>query len=307
MADCSAFASPGQPPPQPTAAFVARASRGGSFWVFDQPPPLDGANPCQVNSGLVAISCSTLRFCMAIGSYVPVGGGRVAGLATRWDGARWTSSPTAAVTGTTNVNLSSLSCSSSMACTAVGSRTEKGSTSPLAEYWNGHGWVMQPTAEAPGAGSGTLTGVSCGSVRSCIAVGVYDEGARTLALAERWKGSNWTVQRMPQPRDAGNAILLGVSCSSPSACTAVGRAGADLAFAERWNGRRWVLQRLPGPGRPESSLLASTISCATATSCAAVLTYVRITPFGTYSNLTLPERWNGTRWTAQGFRFLISP
>ena len=70
-------------------------------------------------------------------------------------------------------------------------------------------------------------------------------------MAERWNGKRWSVQPVAVPA-APNSFLTGVSCTSTTACTAVGDAFADSSFnntvgtvAERWNGTTWSLQPSP--------------------------------------------------------------
>jgi hypothetical protein len=66
--------------------------------------------------------------------------------------------------------------------------------------------------------------VSCTSATACTAVGHYQNGAGTrVTLAERWDGTSWTIQ--PTPSLSPNyfyTTLSGVSCTSATACTAVG-------------------------------------------------------------------------------------
>ena len=51
---------------------------------------------------------------------------------------------------------------------------------------------------------------------------------------------SWTIQHTPNPRGSLRNILYGVSCSSATACTAVGYrendAGDFVPLAEVWNG-----------------------------------------------------------------------
>ena len=58
------------------------------------------------------------------------------------------------------------------------------------------------------------------------------------------------VGSRPGPRTR-HIQLFGVSCSSSSACAAVGsyenRSGTTVTLAERWDGRRWSLQTVPDP------------------------------------------------------------
>jgi hypothetical protein len=70
----------------------------------------------------------------------------------------------------------------------------------------------------------------------------------TRALAERWNGSQWSI--IPTIAPNGSA-LLAVSCTSGTACTAVGyqpgRRLFRLPLVERWNGSRWSIQRIALP------------------------------------------------------------
>jgi hypothetical protein len=65
----------------------------------------------------------------------------------------------------------------------------------------------------------------------------YSNGS---TLAERWDGSTWTIQTTRTPSGATGVNLSGVSCTSDTACTAVGSytnsGGTQMAFAERYSG-----------------------------------------------------------------------
>jgi hypothetical protein len=113
-------------------------------------------------------------------------------------------------------------------------------------------------------------------------------------LAERWNGTGWSVQ--PTPTVAGEhfATLLGVSCPSTAACTAVGGQDGVHLRVVRWNGTSWALQAPPEPSSSFDSILQG-VSCPTAAECLAVGAYTPFTdPNG---SRTLAERWNGTAWT----------
>ncbi len=84
--------------------------------------------------------------------------------------------------------------------------------------------------------------MSCPSAAACTAVGSYANSAGTgLTLAERWDGTTWSVQTTPNP-PGGRAFnnLLGVSCPSRVACTAVGdygdSTGTQSILAESYSG-----------------------------------------------------------------------
>jgi len=86
-------------------------------------------------------------------------------------------------------------------------------------------------------------------------------------LAERWNGKRWTI--LPSPNVGG--FLLGVSCATGNACTAVGTTTTAPEFptlAERWNGKRWSIQTTVSYGRFTFPLGA--VSCASRIACLAV-------------------------------------
>jgi hypothetical protein len=83
--------------------------------------------------------------------------------------------------------------------------------------------------------------------------------------------TEWTSQGTPRLARRQTALLAAVSCSSPTACMAVGNesrsVGAPISpLAERFNGARWTIQKLPR--EPHGKLLA--VSCTSSRSCLAV-------------------------------------
>jgi hypothetical protein len=147
-------------------------------------------------------------------------------------------------------------------------------------------------------GGGELNGVSCPSATACAAVGSYFIGSNSVAtLAEWWNGSAWKLQATSNPDNgAAEFDLNGVSCTSATACVAVGdydsSLGPRVTLAELWNGSSWNLQSTPNPGGQSSVLYA--VSCASATACTAVGSYE-----STSGAETFAERWNGTSWKLQ--------
>ncbi len=104
------------------------------------------------------------------------------------------------------------------------------------------------------------------------------------------------------PVGAVASDLRAVSCSSASACTAVGgylTPSGDVNLAERWNGSAWAIQSMPTLGDPTLPFLPrelSGVSCPTATDCTAVGNY---TVPSTGVDITLAEQWNGSEWTVE--------
>jgi hypothetical protein len=108
-------------------------------------------------------------------------------------------------------------------------------------------------------------------------------------LVQRWNGKKWVILRTPKTSDGG---FDAVSCTTSSACTAVGFGGGHgHALVERWNGRKWTIERAVKPRAARNSELLS-VSCTTARACVAVGDYTDKSG----RELTLAERWNGSKW-----------
>ena len=172
---------------------------------------------------------------------------------------------------------------------------------------NAKAWRTQ-TLNRPG---GSLQAVSCPSARLCMAVGMVDArrarapASRAVTLAELWSGSRWRRLSTRNGLASSDTELTGVSCSSRTACTAVGFARARPAvttepFVERWDGLRWSIQRTP----PVADGFFNAVSCAAADACTAV------GGLGSYPNnekAALIERWNGSRWRIQRLPAMARP
>src|SRR5215472_10279576 len=276
-----------------TSLTTAQRWNGHTWSIQPTPSPADGGN-------LIGVSCPSRPSCLAVGGHgnpfneVPPGT-----LAEEWNGSRWHIQPTPNPPGG-GWFLTSVSCTSPSACTAVGRLplTPRTPTATLAEQWNGHRWSIQPTPNPPGYGATFLNGVSCTSRSSCMAVGgefdPFPGGGNLGTLAERWNGRTWRIVPTfkPAPTPA-NAALYGVACTSASACTAVGNQTLAKTLAERWNGRTWQVQATPNPAGAQNITLAS-VACPASTACTAFgLNHIGSSP------LTLAERWSGGRWRIQ--------
>ncbi len=162
----------------------------------------------------------------------------------------------------------------------------------FAERWNGSTWAIQYPPTPAGSTNSALYSVSCTSASSCTAVG-YSESASNVSftLAEYWNGSTWAIQSTPNGTGS-DSMLNGISCTSATACTAVGWTGNStmVTLAERWNGSTWAIQTTP-PDPDEGSVLGG-VSCASATKCTAVGS-------SSFGMGALAERWNGLTWAKQ--------
>lgn len=118
-----------------------------------------------------------------------------------------------------------------------------------------------------------------------------------LASAGAATTPRWRIQATPNPAGPFDSELFGVSCSSASACMAVGYAeqgSVRSLLAARLDGARWHLQAAaPPPGAVTADFVS--VSCVGRSWCVAVGDY-RIASGLT---LTLAERWNGSGWAIE--------
>ena len=217
----------------------------------------------------------------------------------------WTSASLHNPAAATNSLLSGVSCPSDASCTAVGAYEESsGRFFSLAEHWNGATWSIEPAAAALATVPSRLLGISCPTAASCYAVGNSTPATSSeTGLAERWNGTSWSVVPVPIPKGTASN-LTAISCSSSSACTAVGvyrvlPLGQTKVLLERWDGLRWVSQRPPGLPKHVTSITLSQVSCSSPKACTAV--GQSATSSGAAA---LAEYWNGATWAIQALPVL---
>lgn len=287
----AAFAAPAQAKPtalggQSLSGSVPAPPGAGaakSGWSIAPTP-----NPRAPTGQLLFGTCATASSCTAVGTYVKASG-IGATLAERSDGSGWRIQPTPNPPAAKVSSLAGVACTTPSACIAVGdSITGSGVARTLVERWDGHSWGIQPTPNPAGAPQAFLIAVACTSSSSCTAVGyaATSSGAQ-VSLAERWDGTRWQIQPTPSPSGAQFSFLNDVSCSSPSACTAVGQTSQGT-LAERWDGSTWRIQ--PTPNLPSGGGGLLGVACTSPSSCTAA---------GFSKSGTLAERWDGTRWQIQ--------
>ena len=214
----------------------------GTAWsIVPSPNPGTGQG-----NFLYGVSCVTAAFCAAVGHFGACCTAREKPITEIWNGSSWSVAPNPPKQA--NADLTSVSCVSATACTAVGShhRVTPPARGTLVESWNGSSWAVVPSPDAGTDDHNSLAGVSCTSVTACTAVGSYtDTGLVPPAeqtLAESWNGSSWSVVPSPDLGTSEDNVLQGVSCASPTSCIAVGAAShgsiADTLI-EVWNGTTW--------------------------------------------------------------------
>jgi hypothetical protein len=184
---------------------------------------------------LAALSCPSVRICVAVGEDQTASGNGAAA-AYEWNGRRWSVQAVPAPTGSPISGLGAVSCASARACIAVGYALSPPPSPPswqaFAELWNGTTWAIESTPDPGGSQGSTLRAVSCPSAQACTAVGDYGTSPG-LPLALHWNGTTWAIETMPT---GAQPYVPSVSCIAAWKCTAVGyvnQAGKGIALAER--------------------------------------------------------------------------
>ena len=134
-------------------------------------------------------------------------------------------------------------------------------------------------------------------VASAMVAGVLSF-ATASAAPDSALAATWSIQSTPAPSGATGSALSGVSCTTLTACIAVGDyingSSVELTLAEQWRGTSWAILPTPTPTGATASALSG-ISCTTAAVRTAVGHYVNASGV----KATLVERWNGTAWSIQ--------
>lgn len=157
-----------------------------------------------------------------------------------------------------------VSCPTATTCFAVGTRNPVGGgndTTYIAELHDGRWKAMSAPKE--GSRSTVLTGVSCASATSCVAVGETGNELLLEPLLLTLSGTSWKQDSVP----LGAGGLNGVSCAD-GACMAVGYTISEDAVALREvEGGPWKVVYQGPHGQ------LSAVSCYSATRCAAIGTF----------------------------------
>jgi hypothetical protein len=170
----------------------------------------------------------------------------------------------------------------------------------------------------------TLSKISCGSAKTCLAIGLYDNYrlGSDAPIAEAWNGKSWRSVAVPEPKGALRRRDLRGRERRPDAarqverpglhadengglgphqrnCVAVGTAGTASSVSAQalsCNGTSWSRQRVPAPGKGASSTL-SDVSCPRPGDCVAI---GEVGDFNLNTATVMPRPmggwWNGKTW-----------
>ena len=284
-------------------SFTLVESWNGITWSV-VPSPSPSPSPLGRYSALRSVSCTGPTNCTAVG-YTGDGSGSFQTLIESWNGSAWSIVPSPNPMSASE--LDAVSCTGSASCVAVGTDGDGTAQLTLVESWNGTAWSVVSSPSPTSVGS-SLRGVSCISSTSCVAVGSYsfDSAHPQQTLIESWNGTAWSI--VPSPSPMSFSGLNGVSCTSTTACTAVGGqvdAGGSTTdtLNESWNGSAWSVVASPtlGFGNTARAVVnaANGVSCAVAARCLAVgdLVVAPTSGFEPIVSSPMAESWDGTRWS----------
>jgi hypothetical protein len=280
-----------------TVPLVVRTT--GQSWALDRVAAPAGA----LRSDLLGVACPGPTSCIAVGDEVTDTSQDSSVLVESLTGSSWSTVATPAVTGAATSELTSISCTSTTRCVAVGwsAASVGGPKSVLVEQLSSSTWSIATTPAVPGAATSELTGVSCVSTSICDAVGSEAaSGSPSQSLVEQMSGAKWVVRRSPPVTGGASAQLRSVAClatKTATTCEAVGWTESASfqvsAYATQGRGATWSV--VPAAGAPSSyGTVLQSVSCTAVGSCAA----------GGYGYLdaggdtTLVESWNGHAWSA---------
>jgi hypothetical protein len=264
------------------SASLAETWNGSQWTLRPFPVPADSDSP-----ELSQVSCTSAKFCEAVGSYTDESDFDTVPLAAAWNGTTWSlqSTPSQVNSSGFTAGFTAVSCTSKSSCEAWGSGNSNNPAPDVAEQWNGASWQLQTVP----SGAVAVNSMSCTSAAFCEAVGT--------SAAYNWNGSQWTAQTLPS--SMSSAAITGVSCVSAKRCEMVGEGnvnGDDVGLAAAWNGSAWSSQSTPNPAKATWVNL-NAVSCTSATSCeAAGDSEVEVTA---NDPRALAETWNGSSWALQ--------
>ena len=268
----------------------------GSGWTIVS-SPTTGAGDFDYLAGVTCVSASE---CWAVGFFGTSQTFQT--LVERYDGTAWTivTSPNAGANplfGNPNI-LTGVTCVGADDCWAVGYYYNAYLLNyvTLIEHYDGSGWTVASSPNAPTLYDNYLYGVTCVSASDCWAVGEYYPAATGVrTLIEKYDGASWSLVTLsPNPATGLDSNLTGVACASAAECWAVGESftvGATWqTLIEQYDGMAWTVVNSPNGSSLDDNFLRG-VTCASTADCWAV----GVDNNGT-ADVTLIEQDTGSGW-----------
>ena len=179
---------------QTTAQTTAPTTTPTGTWSVAASPSPAGLMANQLNG----VSCPASADCFAVGFSSTSSG--TSALIESLGPTGWVLATTPQVPGSSVDELQGVSCASTTSCVAVGYYQQKGGSEQTLVETLANGTWSVITSPNSGAGNNVLTGVSCPEASACVAVGSYQSGATSRALAEELFGGSWVLTDRPHCR-----------------------------------------------------------------------------------------------------------
>ncbi len=188
--------------------------------------------PVTGSGGLSNVTCTTAGNCEAVGDG---SGGTLYAVETA---GTWT--PASVLSEPDNWDGSVVTCASVGNCTVLGTEGPPSVPASLVETdgaWGTPAPLPSPVATQLASSHVGLLAMSCNDATDCTAVGWSPANSQSYALTE--SAGVWSTFSALTSPPGGDAFVLGVSCTAPGNCTAVGYGGNEsyeggpLAFTDQ--------------------------------------------------------------------------
>jgi hypothetical protein len=219
-------------------------SWNGTSLALVPAPPVPGGDTL---SSIDAISCVAVKSCVVFGPVLDADGHYVE-RAWTWNGSKWARKG-AASPGWRAISVSVARCFSLTSCEVAGAYAgdRMADANVMFAVWNGKTWTVTQWT-GPENDRAYLSGVSCVTAASCVAVGWFatQQEQTERAVSFIWNGTKWLKAGVPGAGPGLMTYFSGVSCPKADRCVAIGDyypvAYSYLTMAGYWNGRGWKLK-----------------------------------------------------------------
>ncbi|HTW98541.1 MAG TPA: hypothetical protein VMD59_07180, partial [Acidimicrobiales bacterium] len=282
---CAAAGSYADASGQTQAVLFAQSS--GSWSASEAPLPSGAATTGQ-QAGTYSLSCPAAGSCEATGSYAASAGGSDGLLLSETSGS-WSASeapqPSGAATTDPEEGVYTVSCPASGSCGAIGTYLPAGADlyGRMVLSQSSGTWSAAAVPLPPGGSSSQseeLSALSCPASPTCVGVGTYTDSAGNAdGLIVTGTPAAWTASEAPAPANSTDIdALSAISCSSMSSCVAVG-GYSDTSYLYQGlllveSAGTWTASEAPLPSGAQQLVNLGALSCASASSCVAVGSYM---------------------------------
>lgn len=278
--------------------------RSSGRWQVAVPIALPSVADPTGFASLSAISCTSSRSCVAVGTYSSRSVGPTSGseepmavleVSGHWGRALAIVPPSDALRGIVGSgSATAVECVGSDTCTILGTYANRSNVQRefrATEVTKAPEGALSRATALPfreltglyaGAQSISLEGLACTSLGNCISVGSVStgDGSNSVAVTESEERGRWTPETVaPLPSNVtaktSNSWLYGVACPQAVTCIATGTVQYSAknddtgALIEALSGQTWTWHSAP-PSPRGHSILLDAVSCATRLLCSAV-------------------------------------